>query len=104
MKQFSGFPVRMQFTPIPNLFFSNLLPQINDIAELKTTLHVFWAIYGKKGYPRFITFDELISDPGLVRGLGGEDSPSSPLRRGLNSAVSRGTLLCLKMERDAEAH
>lgn len=32
MKQFNGFPARMQFTPIPNLFFSMLLPQIDDVA------------------------------------------------------------------------
>ena len=56
MKQFKGFPARMQFTPVPNLFFSSLLPQINDIAELKTTLHIFRAIYGKKGYPRFVSY------------------------------------------------
>jgi DNA replication protein len=104
MKAFSGFPLKTKFTPIPNIFFSEVLPEIDDIAELKVTLHIFWVLYQKKGYPRFITFDELISDPGLVIGLGGEDSPSSPLRRGLDSALSRGTLLCLKMERDGETH
>jgi len=35
MKQFNGFPTKMQFTSIPNVFFSSLLPQIDDIAELK---------------------------------------------------------------------
>jgi len=40
MKQFTGFPAKMQFTPLPNFFFSTLLPQISDIAELKTTLHL----------------------------------------------------------------
>ena len=104
MKAFNGFPLKAKFTPIPNIFFGEVLPEIDDLAELKVTLHIFWVLYQKKGYPRFITFDELISDRGLVRGLGGEDSPSSPLRRGLNSAVSRGTLLCLKMERNGEAH
>jgi DNA replication protein len=104
MKAFYGFPLKTKFTPIPNIFFSEVLPEIDDLAELKVTLHIFWVLYQKKGYPRFITFDELISDPGLVRGLGGEDSPSSPLRRGLNGAASRGTLLCLKMERNGEAH
>jgi DnaD/phage-associated family protein len=104
MKAFSGFPLKTKFTPIRNIFFSEVLPEIDDIAELKVTLHIFWVLYQKKGYPRFITFDELISDPGLVRGLGGEDSPSSPLRRGLDNAVCRGTLLCLKMERDGETH
>ncbi|GAH84943.1 unnamed protein product, partial [marine sediment metagenome] len=31
MEQFRGFPAKMQFTPLPNLFFSSLLPQISDI-------------------------------------------------------------------------
>lgn len=104
MKTFSGFPIKARYTPIPNVFFSEILPDIEDLAELKVTLHIFCVLYQKKGYPRFITFDELISDPVLVRGLRGEDSPSSPLRRGLNNAVNRGTLLCLKLERDGETH
>jgi len=51
MKQFNGFPARTEFTPLPNIFFSSLLPQIDDIAELKTTLHVMAMLYRKKGYP-----------------------------------------------------
>ncbi|GAH34088.1 unnamed protein product, partial [marine sediment metagenome] len=31
MEQFKGFPAKMQFTSLPNLFFSSLLPQISDI-------------------------------------------------------------------------
>ncbi|MBI2288124.1 MAG: primosomal replication protein N, partial [Chloroflexi bacterium] len=58
MKQFSGFPARMQFTPIPNLFFSSLLPDINDITELKVTLHIFWLLYPKRGSLRFTTYRE----------------------------------------------
>jgi DnaD/phage-associated family protein len=104
MKAFSGFPAKAKFTAIHNVFFSEVLPHIDDLAELKVTLHIFWILYRKKGYPRFVTFDELISDPGLVRGLRGEGSLSSPLRRGLDNAVSRGTLLCLKLERAGEAH
>jgi DnaD/phage-associated family protein len=101
MKGFNGFPAKSKFTPIPNIFFSEVLPQIDDIVELKVTLHIFWVLYQKRGYPRFVTFDELISDPVLIRGLRGEGPPSSPLRQGLTEAVSRGTILCLKLERDS---
>jgi hypothetical protein len=101
MKGFSGFPAKSKYTPIPNIFFSDILPEIDDIIELKVTLHIFWVLYQKRGYPRFVTFDELISDPVLIRGLRGEDSPSPPLRHGLTGAVSRGTILCLKLEREA---
>ena len=30
MKKFSGFPARMEFTPVPNLFINSLMPQIGD--------------------------------------------------------------------------
>jgi DNA replication protein len=104
MKGFNGFPAKAKFTPIPNIFFSNVLSEIDDLVELKVTLHIFWILYQKRGYPRFITFDELISDSVLIRGLRGEGSPPSPLRQGLTKAVSRGTILCLKLERDGETH
>ena len=104
MKEFNGFPAKAKYTSIPNIFFSDVLPEIDDLDELKVTLHIFWILYQKRGYPRFITFDELISDPVLIRGLRGEGSPSSPLRQGLTKAVSRGTILCLKLERDSETH
>ena len=104
MKWFSGFPAKTSFTPIPNLFFSEVLPQIDDPVELKVTLHIFWALYRKKGYPRFVTYSELQSDSLLMRGLPDDNSPSEPLRRGLELAVKRGTLLCLKLERSGDTH
>lgn len=101
MKQFEGFPAKMQFTPIPNVFISKLLPQIDDIYELKTTLHVFRAIYGKRGYPRFVTLDNLLSDPGLVKSLGGKSEETATLLSGaLDLAVKRGTILRLELDRD----
>ncbi len=101
MKQFSGFPARMRFTPIPNLFFSSLLPQISDIAELKTTLHIFWLLYGKRGYPRFVTHHELLTDKSLMASFReGEKPPEEVLGSALDAAVRRGTILHLVLERD----
>jgi len=104
MKGFSGFPAKSKYTPIPNIFFSEILPQVNDLAELKVTLHIFWVLYQKRGYPRFVTYGELTADPVLMRGIEGQGSTPEVLRQALNQAVSRGTLLCLKLERDGEAH
>ena len=100
MREFSGFPSRTKYTPIPNVFFSTLLSQINDIAELKVTLHIFWAVYAKQGYPRFVTYEELLADPVLTKGLERIGSPSEMLRRGLELAVDRGSLLYLTVEHD----
>ena len=98
MKQFSGFPARMQFTPVPNLFFSSLLPQIDNIAELKVTLHIFWAIYAKKGSPRFATFGELLASRSLVNSLReGEKTAAEVLGESLAMAVKRGTILHLAL-------
>ena len=103
MKQFSGFPARMMFTPIPNLFFSNLLPQINDISELKVTLYIFWLLYAKKGYPRFITHQELLSNKSLMNTLKQGKRPSSEaLGDALGVAAKRGTILHLVLDRDGE--
>jgi len=96
MSSFSGFPRRMRFTPVPNLFFSQLLPQIDDLAELKVTLHIFWTLYAKRGYPKFVTYGELLGDKTLMSGLGNGQA----LRQGLEQAVSRGTLIHLTLVRE----
>jgi DNA replication protein len=72
MKGFSGFPAgKVRFTPLPNLFFSKLLPAIDDLAELKVTLHIFWLLHQKKGYPRYVSRRELEADGVLLGGLRG---------------------------------
>ena len=101
MKEFTGFTAKMQFTPIPNLFFSSLLPQISDIAELKTTLHIFWSLYQKKGYPRFTTYRELLGNRSLMSSLREETRlPDEILLNALEMAVKRGTILHIVLERD----
>jgi len=101
MKQFTGFPAKMQFTPVPNFFFTTLLPQINDIAELKTTLHILGILYRKRGYPRFVTYGELSSNTSLTRSLKeAAKSPDEALRQALEMATRRGTFLHLALDRD----
>ncbi|MBA7684328.1 hypothetical protein ES703_92721 [subsurface metagenome] len=101
MKQFTGFPAKMEFTPLPSLFFSTLLPQISDMAELKTTLHLLGALYRKRGYPRFITYRELLANRSLMRGLKeGAKPPEEVLRQALEMATKRGTFLHLVLDRD----
>jgi len=101
MKQFSGFPARMEFTPIPNVFFSRLLPQISDVAELKTTLHILWSLYHKRGYPRFITYRELLGNTSLMSSLTERaKSPDEVLRNALEMAIKRGTVLHVVVDRD----
>lgn len=95
---FPGFPSRTGFTPIPNPFFSAILPGIRDIAELRVCLYIFWALYRKKGYPKFITYSDLRADAALMTSLEGDGaSAEEALERGLKAAVERGTLITLKI-------
>ena len=98
MNSFPGFPQRMRFTPLPNIFFSQLLPKIDDIAELKATLHLFWILYQRKGYPKFVTYGELLGDKALMTGIGDGEA----LCQGLERAASRGTLLHLILDREGK--
>jgi len=96
MKQFTGFPARARYTPLPNIFFSSLLSQITDITELKVTLYIFEALYPKKGYPKFVTFHELLNNLSLLKSLDNSNaSPADVIHKALESAVNRGTLLFL---------
>jgi DNA replication protein len=101
MKQFAGFPARMEFTPVPNIFLNSVMPEIDDIAELKTTLYIIKTLYIKKGHIRFVTGGELKGDTSLMKSLkGAGKSPSEALHQALAQAVTRGTLLHLAGERD----
>jgi len=101
MEQFKGFPAKSQFTAVPNAFFSTLLPQLSDIAELKTTLHIFQTLYQKRGYPRFTSYRELLSNKSLMSSLKeAKGTPDEALRNALETAAKRGTILHLILDRD----
>jgi DNA replication protein len=89
--RFEGFPAGALVTTIPNLFFTAVLPHISDPAELVVSLYFFFAHGRKKGQPRFLTYAELAADHVLVAAL--DSLGEGALRRGLNAAVERGTLL-----------
>jgi DNA replication protein len=102
MTPFDGFPARMQFTRIPNVFFSRLLPRIDDIAELKVTLFVLARLYTKKGHPRFVSLAELADDPALGESLG--KAAPAVLDKALEAAAMRGTFLHLALDRDGQRY
>ena len=104
MKPFHGFPARMTFTPIPNLFLNRLMPDISDITELKITLHIMEILYRKKGYPRFVTFSELLSNISLINSLKEAAEPAKEsLHKALEKASKRETLLHLSIEQDGKS-
>jgi DNA replication protein len=96
MRTFAGFPRDVHFGGIPKVFFSQLLPEIDDLDELKVTIHLLHVLYERKGYPRFITDHDLVADKVLMRAIENEGA----LRSALGRAVGRGTILRLAMEND----
>ena len=92
---FKGFPPgKITTTRIPSLFFKDLLPQIDDLAELKVTLYALWQITRLEGEIRYLREENFTSDPEFMTGMGA--APAAQLdavRAGLERAVNRGTLL-----------
>ena len=95
MKGFAGFPAGKQpYTPVPNLFFSELLPDIDHLGELKVTLHVFWLLTQKKSDRPCVSGEELVADQRLLGGLAVPGmTPREVLQDALERAVARRTLL-----------
>ncbi|QBD80891.1 DnaD domain protein [Ktedonosporobacter rubrisoli] len=98
MMTFAGFPASKNspYVPVPEVFFTQVLPDIEDSAELKVTLHIFWSLAQKRGNPRCISDHELEADRLLIQSLRRRGDPRPPeerLRQGLDEAVARGTLL-----------
>ncbi|MBN2085981.1 MAG: DnaD domain protein [Anaerolineales bacterium] len=98
MKGFAGFPegpVRM--TPLPATFFTDLLPSIDHLGELKLILYVLWRFSQQEGARRYLALSELREDSELLStlkeaGRGGEEVLSDALER----SVARGTLLAVR--------
>ena len=102
MTAFTGFPSgKNPYVPVPEIFFTALLPEIEDTAELKVTLHLFWLLAQKQGNPRCVSDRELMSDRALLHGLRRQGDPrpgEERLRQGLEMAVTRGTLLRIHLK------
>jgi DnaD/phage-associated family protein len=99
---FAGFPSSGLATAVPSLFFSRLLPQIEDAEELIVSVYFFFAqspLAARQGHkrrsPRFLTQRELEADATLVGSLSRicRRDGREALQAGLLLAVQRGTLL-----------
>lgn len=104
-RYFAGFPNgRLRITPVPDVFFSELLPLIDDLAELKVTLHCLWRLQRVEREPRYLLLSELEADPVLLGGLAAEREDALPaLHEALAGAVTRGTFLRLEERQSGQA-
>jgi len=92
---FPGFPEgRQRQTPVPEVFFRELLPAIDDLGELKLSLYAFYALARREGTLRFLTRQQLAQDAGLMLALGAPGMQAeTALDDALACAVARGTLI-----------
>lgn len=98
MSSTEGFPDNSKFTPIPNLLFGPLLEEIDDLAVLKCLLRVLWLHSQKKGFPRFLTRDELMADRTLSRILSTSGTPFDKVMGNTLEKIERlGSLIHLRM-------
>jgi DNA replication protein len=87
MKTFSGFVGgQVQTVSLPDQFFTELLPLIDDVLELKITLACLRQFNQKSGLAKWTTRDELAGDPALV-------DVQANLADGIARAIARGSIV-----------
>jgi DnaD/phage-associated family protein len=79
---------------IPGILFRDLLAEIDDLAELKLTIYLFWRLNQSEGDFPYIKCQEIQSDAIFMAGLG-QDSQAAgiALANALDRAVARRTVL-----------
>ncbi len=102
MRGFAGFPAKSSGnTTIPNQFFSELLPLIDDLAELKITIYCFWAVQQREGEYRYVRRQDMLGDDVLMSGLAASAPQAEKLlQHGLECAVARGSLIHITLPED----
>jgi DNA replication protein len=95
MPTFKGFPEgKSHLTPLPAQFFHELLQEIDNLAELKLILYVFWRLEHMEGAFRCLRRFDLAQDKDFMSGLGKtETQAQAALDEALDRAVKRGALL-----------
>ena len=94
---FEGFVAGGAATTLPSQFFVELLPAIDDEAELRVTLYALYAIGRQRGPLRAVRASDLAAEAPLRRALapcGGDDALAPAIER----AVARGSLLALALD------
>jgi DNA replication protein len=104
MAQFQGFSEgKINFTRIPGPFFSELLPDIDHLGELKVTLYALWQLDRMGGEVRYLQVSDFLADEVFMQGMGASPQEAeSALRESIDRAVQRGTLLRASVKLEEE--
>lgn len=103
---FNGFPPgRPRVFSLPTGFIQDLLPLIDDLAELQVTLFTFYAVQQREGRARFLVADDYLTNDGLMQALAAYNTATTPadtLAQAIERACVRGTLLRATVEVEGE--
>jgi DNA replication protein len=89
---FKGFPAQSRLVRIPETFFQEILPFINDLDELRVTLYSLWYLERLETPLKSLRVADYLRDESFMRsfGINGKEH----LISGIQKALARGTLLC----------
>lgn len=92
---FQGFQEsKKHFSALPDQFFSELLPAIDDINELKVTLYLLWNAYTQGDFGTAFRLADVLLDQRFLDGLQNEaDEIEASLAQAMEKAVARGSLI-----------
>ena len=100
MNEFTGFPEgKMHFTGIPDLFFMSLLPEIDHLGELKTTIYAFRLLHRMEGAFRYLRRENFSQDHVFMKGLAEDPEQAGKiLDQALLLCIERKTFLRTSIE------
>ena len=88
-RPFPGFQANPTSIPLPEAFFTKLLPLLESKAEIQVMLYLFWHLAKDESRVHTIRLTDLQADPALLEMVGGEDQ----LQPALQSLVRLGAVL-----------
>jgi DnaD/phage-associated family protein len=103
LKGFGGFTAgKTHLTPIPNEFFAEVLPLVDDLAEIKVILYTFWRLAQGVGDVRYVRLDDALADLIFLAGMGATPAEQeAATRRAFTRAAQRGVLIEIEVKRAA---
>ncbi|MDY6846790.1 MAG: DnaD domain protein [Chloroflexota bacterium] len=97
---FTGFQEdNLTLVRLPEKFFSQLLPMIDSLTQLRLLLYFFWHIEQQESSLRFLKFKDLLSDPTLMAMIGTEIR----LKEDLEALVNMGIILKASLPGEEQA-
>jgi DnaD/phage-associated family protein len=102
---FQGFQEnKKRFSSLPDQFFSELLPEIDDINELKLTIYMLWSAYTQGDYGTAFKVKDFLLDKVFTDGLQAEGREKEEIvNDSLQKALQRGSIIRVENEKNDDA-